>query len=276
LGIRSDADSSWIPGSVGSFSWSGLWGTYFWVDPAEPLIGIQLIHVATDYGRFVHSFSNLTYGALRVPDQGIPPSAPVTVDSARLAAYGGTYRFRSTSSRDRKEFPEFGGLGMEVKMENGGVKVVSPTPEAPAARAGVMANDIISHLDGEAMQGKSLGEVLDKMRGPVNTPVRLSIVRKGKDGPIELTVVRAQILLPGADLQVAIKNGKLQIEASGATPVLDFEKGAPITVVPMSSNEFFVDAGDHTRLAFVGDAAGKTTSLTLNPGPWQIMGQRIN
>jgi CubicO group peptidase (beta-lactamase class C family) len=63
FGIRSDAASSWVPGSVGSFSWSGVWGTYFWVDPAEQLIAIQLIQVATDFGRFTPPFRNLTYGA---------------------------------------------------------------------------------------------------------------------------------------------------------------------------------------------------------------------
>jgi hypothetical protein len=59
-------------------------------------------------------------------------------------------------------------------------------------------------------------------------------------------------------------------------PVLDFEKGAPIAVVPMSRDEFFVDGGDHTRLAFLHDEAGKATGLVLNPGPWQIRGQRVN
>ena len=58
--------------------------------------------------------------------------------------------------------------------------------------------------------------------------------------------------------------------------MLDFEKGAAIPVVAMSSNEFFVDGGDHTRLAFLRDGADATMRLVLNPGPWQITGQRIN
>jgi hypothetical protein len=117
------------------------------------------------------------------------------------------------------------------------------------------------------------------MRGSVNTAVRLRIARKGQDTPIELTIVRGLVRsasAAGADLQVAVKDGKLEIEASGALPVLDFEKGAPTTVVPLSSNEFLVDGGDHTRLAFLQDGAGKATSLVLNPGPWQIAGLRIN
>jgi CubicO group peptidase (beta-lactamase class C family) len=103
-------------------------------------------------------------------------------------------------------------------------------------------------------------------------------VRKGQDAPIELMIARAPIRAAGAgaDLHVTATKGRLQIEVSGVLPVLDFEKGAPVTVVPMSSNEFFVDAGDHTRMAFSHDGAGKATSLALNPGPWQITGHRIN
>ena len=67
----------------------------------------------------------------------------------------------------------------------------------------------------------------------------------------------------------------LWIEANGARPVLDFEKGASVIVTAMSSNEFFVDGGDHTRLAFLRDGDGPAR-LVLNPGPWQITGQRIN
>ena len=114
------------------------------------------------------------------------------------------------------------------------------------------------------------------MRGPVDTGVRLRIDRKGQDRPIEVSLVRAQIRLPGADLQVVNKAGQLLVEASGDLPVLDFEKGAATPVVPMSSNEFFVDGGDHTRLAFLRDGSGKPMRLVLNPGPWQITGQRIN
>jgi len=61
---------------------------------------------------------------------------------------------------------EFGGLGIEVTMEDGLVKVVAPIDETPAAKAGVMANDIITHLDDEAVQGLTLNQAVEKMRGP--------------------------------------------------------------------------------------------------------------
>jgi carboxyl-terminal processing protease len=85
---------------------------------------------------------------------------------------------------------EFGGLGIEVTMEDGMVKVVAPIDDTPAAKAGVMANDIITHLDDEAVQGMTLNQAVDKMRGPVNTKIKLTIMRKGVDKPIDVTIMR--------------------------------------------------------------------------------------
>jgi carboxyl-terminal processing protease len=85
---------------------------------------------------------------------------------------------------------EFGGLGIEVTMEDGLIKVVAPIDETPAAKAGVMANDIITHLDDEAVQGLTLNQAVEKMRGPVNTKIRLKIMRKGQDKAIDVTIVR--------------------------------------------------------------------------------------
>ena len=85
---------------------------------------------------------------------------------------------------------EFGGLGIEVTMEDGLIKVVAPIDETPAAKAGVMANDIITHLDDEPVQGLTLNQAVDKMRGPVNTSVKLRIVRNGTDKAIEVSITR--------------------------------------------------------------------------------------
>jgi carboxyl-terminal processing protease len=85
---------------------------------------------------------------------------------------------------------EFGGLGIEVTMEEGLIKVVSPIDETPAQKAGVMANDIITHLDDEAVQGLTLNQAVEKMRGPVNTKIRLKIMRKGQDKPVEVSITR--------------------------------------------------------------------------------------
>src|SRR6201991_2791650 len=88
---------------------------------------------------------------------------------------------------------EFGGLGIEVTMEDGLIKVVSPIHDTPAAKAGIMANDIITNLDDEAVQGLTLNQAVEKMRGPVNTKIRLKIIRKGEANPIEVTLVRDNI-----------------------------------------------------------------------------------
>ena len=85
---------------------------------------------------------------------------------------------------------EFGGLGIEVTMEDGLIKVVAPIDETPAAKAGVMANDIITKLDDEQVQGLTLNQAVEKMRGPVNTKIKLTIMRKGQDKPIEVSITR--------------------------------------------------------------------------------------
>jgi carboxyl-terminal processing protease len=90
---------------------------------------------------------------------------------------------------------EFGGLGIEVTMEDGFVKVVAPIDDTPAAKAGVRAGDIITHLDDDPVQGLTLNQAVEKMRGPENSKIRLKVMRKGNDGPIEIAIVRAKILV---------------------------------------------------------------------------------
>jgi len=87
---------------------------------------------------------------------------------------------------------EFGGLGIEVSMENGLVKVVSPIDDTPAARAGLKPGDLITHLDGEPVQGLTLPEAVEKMRGPVNSEIKLTIRREGRE-PFDVKLVRATI-----------------------------------------------------------------------------------
>ncbi len=97
---------------------------------------------------------------------------------------------------------EFGGLGIEVTMEDGLIKVVAPIDDTPAAKAGIMANDLITQLDGEQVQGLTLNQAVDKMRGPVNTKVKLTIMRKGQDKPIEMSLTREVIRVRSVRSQV--------------------------------------------------------------------------
>ncbi|MBL4867947.1 MAG: S41 family peptidase [Pseudomonadales bacterium] len=88
---------------------------------------------------------------------------------------------------------EFGGLGIEVGMEDGFVKVVTPIDDTPAQKAGVMAGDLIIKLDNQLVKGLSLSEAVALMRGKAGAPILLTVVRKGHPQPIEIEVIRAII-----------------------------------------------------------------------------------
>ena len=87
---------------------------------------------------------------------------------------------------------EFGGLGIEVTMENGVIKVVSPIDDTPASKAGLQSGDLIFALDGEPVQGLTLQEAVEKMRGKVGTPIKISVRRAGKD-PFDVSLTRETI-----------------------------------------------------------------------------------
>src|ERR1035441_1151558 len=97
---------------------------------------------------------------------------------------------------------EFGGLGIEVTMEDGLIKVVAPIDETPAAKAGILANDLITKLDDDQVQGMTLNQAVEKMRGPVNTKIKLTIMRKGQDKPIEVSITRDVIRVRSVRSQV--------------------------------------------------------------------------
>jgi len=89
----------------------------------------------------------------------------------------------------------FGGLGIEVTMEEGVLKVVSPIDDTPASRAGILANDFIIEINGEQIGGLALDEAVDLMRGEIGTEISVTIYRDGVRRPLEFTLVRAQIAL---------------------------------------------------------------------------------
>ena len=105
------------------------------------------------------------------------------------SSYLNAKNFRDLQTQMRGEF---GGLGIEVTMENGLVKVVSPIDDTPAARAGIKPNDYIVQIDGEQVQGLSLNEAVEKMRGPVNSDITLTIRREGR-APFDVKLTRANI-----------------------------------------------------------------------------------
>ena len=88
---------------------------------------------------------------------------------------------------------EFGGLGIEVTMENGLVKVIAPIDDTPASRAGMRPNDLIAELDGKPIMGLTLSEAVELMRGQKGTPITLTVLREGEDEPLEIRIVRDTI-----------------------------------------------------------------------------------
>jgi len=278
--IRADPVHSWVPGAVGSFSWAGLWGTYFWIDPAEKLIGLQMIQAtpgskareALQYAGINH----LAYGALTIakPSSFALPAVPTILGPEALADYVGTYDFGgSVSSRDRQGLADgktgWLGIGAFVAMEQEGLRINRPAPGGPATKAGVTAGDLITELDDAPLKGLSLADVLARLRGRADTTIRMKIVRKGQDSASDLSVVRASRRINAVQLRVRVEQGRPVAEATGAWPILEFEEGKATPLVATSSNEFTVDDEDHTRIAFVRDDAGKVSGLILNPGPWE-------
>ena len=103
------------------------------------------------------------------------------------SSYMDANSFREMQAQTRGEF---GGVGLEVSMEDGLIKVVAPIDDTPAAKAGVMANDIIVKLDKDQVQGMTLDQAVKKLHGAKNTKIKLTILRRGHDRPIEVTIIR--------------------------------------------------------------------------------------
>jgi CubicO group peptidase (beta-lactamase class C family) len=273
--IRTDPVSSWVPGAPGSFSWNGLWGTHFWVDPAEKLIGLQMIQAAPGKALSFAAIHHLAYGALTIPEPSsfATPAAPPIVSAETLADYAGAYDFgASVSSRDRQGVADgkTGWFGIEsFAMEQEGLRIKRPDRDGPAAKAGVMAGDLITALDDAPLKGLSLADAMTKLRGAPNTTIKVRLVRQGQESSTDLSIVRGVRRPNAVELQVRVEQGKLDAEATGAWPIFEFEKGKATPLVAISTSEFIVDDEDRTRIAFVRDAAGKVSGLVLNPGPWE-------
>jgi carboxyl-terminal processing protease len=143
----------------------------------------------------------------------------------------------------------YGGLGITVQTEDGAVKVVSPTEDTPAWRAGVKAGDYITHINGELVYGVTLDEAVEKMRGAPGTGIKLTIVRPGRDKPFDLSMVRERIEL--RPVKWEIKDG----------------------VGIVNINTFAANTGEATKAALVaidkatnGKPLGYVVDLRSNPG----------
>lgn len=144
---------------------------------------------------------------------------------------------------------EFGGLGIEVTMEEGFVKVVSPIDDTPAMRAGLKSGDYITHLDGETVLGLTLSEAVEKMRGPVSTSLTVTIAREGKK-PFDVILVRDKI---------KIRSVRYHVEGDdvGYIRVTSFNEQT-LPGIEKAIKEFDNDLGDKLK--------GYVLDLRNNPG----------
>jgi hypothetical protein len=234
----------------------------------------------SDDDRFGRALRFLTYAALRdfKAEAFTPPTTPVAVSLETLATYVGTYDFGASISTSDKHTPGpvFAGLRVETAMQDGVLGVRVAYPNGPAFKAGVVSGDTITHIDDAPIYGLRLDQVEDKLRGPIDTPVRLRISRKNQDNPVDVSIARRSIQPSGAQLEARIEDGRLVINAPGPWPILDFDIRKPMAVEPISDSEFYVHGGDNTRIEFITDQSGKVMAAIINPGPRQIKGFRIN
>ena len=179
---------------------SGFWRAAPWAIAAVAVASVLPLSSAVEASRQNETYRQLDTLIdvfLRVREAYVEP-----VDDAKLiqGAINGmlasldphsTYLdARDTENMRSQTDGEYGGLGLTVTAEDGAVKVVSPTDETPAARAGIKAGDFITHLDGELIFGSSLNEAVDRMRGRPGTQIRLTVVRPGVQKPMDFTLTR--------------------------------------------------------------------------------------
>jgi 6-aminohexanoate-oligomer endohydrolase len=200
-----------------------------------------------------------------VPEQTafVPPSTPVSVAAGR-------YDFALP-----KEVGDMhnGGIGVSMAAEKNGAKILKAFDGAPAAKAGLTAGDVITHVDDVPLAKLSLYQMIGTLRGPVGSTARLQIKRKDQPTQLGFAVLREPTR---AFLDVRVEQGKLVVEAVGGGSLFELEAGKPVTVAALSEQAFYVDGRYHTQIAFTKDAGGRVSGVVLNPGPWEQRGLRVD
>jgi carboxyl-terminal processing protease len=171
---------------------AGVAVTLVTAQPGLLLEGARAQAAAADrqLGLFMGVFERVRADYVEKPDDGKLIESAINGMLAGLDPHSSYMDAKSFRDMQVETRGKFGGLGIEVTMEEGRIKVVAPIDDTPAAKAGIMANDIITHLNEEPVQGLTLDQAVDKMRGSVNTKIKLKITRKGQDKPIEVSITR--------------------------------------------------------------------------------------
>lgn len=151
--------------------------------------------VYSDLRLFGEVFDRIRAEYVDVPDEKLLIRAAIQGMLTSLDPHSGYLDPTDYSAVREDTSGEFGGLGIEVTMEDGVVKVVSPIDDTPAAKAGILANDLIVELDGQQVQGMTLDEAVDKMKGKVGTKIELTVVREGATEPLTFELTRDVIAM---------------------------------------------------------------------------------
>lgn len=163
----------------------------------NPTIGIGAIAAGSDIYRqlnlFGDVFEKVRSDYVEKPDDSKLIEAAINGMLSSLDPHSSFMDAKNYRDMQVQTRGEFGGLGIEVTMEEGVLKVVAPIDDTPASRAGLLSGDLIVQIDDDQVQGLQLNQAVDKMRGPVNTSVRLKLVRKGASDPIDVTLMRDTI-----------------------------------------------------------------------------------
>ncbi len=176
---------------------AGAAATLFITSPRAVMVGSSARAAASDTYRqlnlFGDVFERVRSDYVERPDDSKLVESAISGMLTGLDPHSSYMDAKSFRDMQVQTRGEFGGLGIEVTMEDGLIKVVSPIDDTPASKAGILANDIITNLDDEAVQGLTLNQAVEKMRGPVNTKIKLRIIRKGADKPLDITLTRDNI-----------------------------------------------------------------------------------
>ena len=168
---------------------------------------------------------------------------------ASLDPHSGFLNKSDFSSLQTQIDGEYGGLGLSVTLEDEAVKVIAPTKDTPADKAGIKSGDYITHLDGKLIYGGTLDEAVEAMRGVPGTSIKLTIIRPGRDAPFDVTITRAIIDLKPVKWEVKDKIGVITV--SGFSEDTGADVVAAITGV---------------KKALGGNPLGYIVDLRSNPG----------
>ena len=180
---------------VGALVGAGL--TVFVTQPGVMSVGLSAVAAAPDTYQELNLFGDV-FDRVRVDYVDKPDDHRLIVSALdgmlrELDPHSGYIDQASLGEMQRQSRGEFVGVGLEVGMEDGRLEVVTPLENSPAAKAGISANDVITKIDNKPVRGMTLDQAVEKLRGPKNTAVRLSISRKGRNRPIEITIIREVI-----------------------------------------------------------------------------------